>query len=115
MRGHTRPRRFDAVGRGDVPPAPRGEVRTMREDLPNEDPPTEPAPEDPPIEPVPPEEPDERPLPRPAPGNAPLPGEPAPDLPGKPAPTEFPPTPPNGDEGREPDRLRQLVQLPLAG
>jgi hypothetical protein len=66
-------------------------VETMREDLPDET--------DLPIQPVPPEEPDEQPPPRPAPGNDPLPGEPAPDLPGEPAPSEFPPTPPNGDEG----------------
>src|SRR4051812_45483373 len=65
---------FGAVGRGYVPPGPPGKVRTMRDDLPNEAPPIEPVPEDPPVEPVPPEEPDERPLPRPAPGNEPLPG-----------------------------------------
>src|SRR5690348_16253184 len=72
---------------GEIPPAPDEERADMREDLPNEDPPIEPAPEEPPVEPVPPEEPGERPSPRPAPGNDPLPGEPAPDLPGKPAPT----------------------------
>ena len=90
---------FGAVAEGDTSFHPDGERADMREDLPNEDPPIEPVPDEPPVEPVPSEEPGERPSPRPAPGNDPLPGEPAPDLPGEPAPTEFPPTPPNGDEG----------------
>ena len=92
-------RLFGAVDRGRYLPHADEERADMREDLPNEDPPIEPVPDEPPVEPVPSEEPGERPSPRPAPGNDPLPGEPAPDLPGKPAPTEFPPTPPNGDEG----------------